>query len=228
KEVILLVEFKTLTSEPFGKNRPTTNQIYGYGEIADIETFSSLPLFPSIPSILDTPIDMPCTLLELPFLPLTPKNKNIYALIDLSISYSDDSSYLTDSSSFSLLAPLDKGRLNKEIRVPSQVSENLILSICYDFNTGGSDQVEWYSFLDLGTLKIGEDEFASDASSTIDEINRQLKINKKKIGPLNIRCYANEPIYNCGIQDREFTGQQLFDYFYEKRQDPYQLGKLEP
>ncbi|CAG8816546.1 3660_t:CDS:1, partial [Gigaspora rosea] len=63
------------------------DRIYGYGEIADIETFSPLPLSLSTPSILDTPIDMPYTLLELPLLPLTFKNKTNYPLIDLSVPY---------------------------------------------------------------------------------------------------------------------------------------------
>ncbi|CAG8809054.1 13335_t:CDS:2, partial [Gigaspora rosea] len=104
--------------------------------------------------------------------------------------------------------------------VPSQLSENLTPSICYDFNTGGSDQVEWYSFLELGTLKIGENEFASDTNSTIDEINRQLKINKKKIEPLNIRCYADEA-GNTYLQESNAN-------LTHERQNPYQLGKLEP
>ncbi|CAG8471894.1 11722_t:CDS:2 [Gigaspora rosea] len=181
------------------------DRIYAYGEIADIETFSPLPLFLSTPSILDTPIDIPCTLLELPFLPLTPKNKTNYPLIDLSIPYSNNSSYLIDSS---------KECQNNEIWVHSLVSENLTPSICYDFNTGSSGLVEWYSFFDLGTLEVEEDEYYADKAGNtyLQENNAQPDLSR----------YITVP-----SKTESLLVSDLFDYFYEERQDPYQLGKLE-
>ncbi|RIB08508.1 hypothetical protein C2G38_2211492 [Gigaspora rosea] len=62
----------------------------------------------------------------------------------------------------------------------------------------------------FGTMEVGMNEFASDADSTINEINRQLRIKKEKDKPLNIRCYSNEA---------EFTGSNRFDYFYEEHQN---------
>ncbi|CAG8777987.1 42843_t:CDS:2, partial [Gigaspora margarita] len=108
------------------------------------------------------PINIPCTLLDMPLLPLT-TNKNTYPLIDLSIPDSNNfSSYLTDSSNLLLSTLLDRNCPN--------ISTPLILL----------------------RIKVERNEFASDANSTIDEINRQLKNNKEKNKPLNIRCYADK------------------------------------
>ncbi|CAG8787638.1 26136_t:CDS:1, partial [Gigaspora margarita] len=132
----------------------------------------------------------------------------------------------------------------KEIWVPSLVAENLIPSICYDLNSDGLSQVEWYLFLDLGTMTVEVDEFASNTDSTMDKINRQLKISKKKKEPLNIRCYADEAsntylqksnaqsdlcrFIAVSSETKSLLVSDLFDYFYKERQDPYQLEKLEP
>ncbi|CAG8768393.1 22333_t:CDS:2, partial [Gigaspora rosea] len=229
KEVILPVKFKTLTPEPLGKNQPTTvrnvnkeleketedektdseeeyeeeeleDQIYGYGEIADIETFTPLSLFPPTPSILDTPIDMPCTLLELLLLPLTPKNKTNYSLIDLSIPYSYNSS---DSSSFSLSAPLDSP-------CPNELPSLIPLQI-----EGCQNKEIWYLFLDLGALKIGEKKCYVDESG-----NTYLQESNAQPDPHRYITISSKT--------ESLPVSDLFDYFYEERQDPYQLGKLEP
>ncbi|CAG8505706.1 10885_t:CDS:2 [Gigaspora rosea] len=103
-------------------------------------------------------------------------------------------------------------------------------SICYDLGFNNEEPAEWYSYLDFGTLELEVDEVASDADDIIDEVNRQFKIKRKKDKLLSIRCYADEA-GNTYLQEalgiENLPVNDLFDYFYEERQEPHQIGQLE-
>ncbi|CAG8535458.1 6138_t:CDS:2 [Gigaspora margarita] len=78
-------------------------------------------------------------------------------------------------------------------------------------------QVEWYSFLDFGTIEVEVDKFASDADNVIDEAsNTYLQESNAQLDPWG---------YITNILDTEgLLVSDLFDYLYEEQQEPYQIS----
>ncbi|CAG8655190.1 31595_t:CDS:2, partial [Gigaspora margarita] len=119
-----------------------------------------------------------------------------------------------------------------ETTIPLMLSPLNPVYLLYDSNFDSPNQVEWYSFLEFGTVEVEVDEFASDADDVIDEVNWQSKIKQKKNKPLSIRCYSDKAS-NTYLQESnaqldpwgyitkvlETEGlpvSDLFDYFYEE------------
>ncbi|CAG8644163.1 16110_t:CDS:2, partial [Gigaspora rosea] len=131
---------------------------------------------------------------NMPLLSFLPKNKNnSYPLIDLTLTCVENSSlpsYTSPNCLSTLLgnysttdpALLISIQMNeyqyKEVPVLLPNSIPSTLSICYDLGFNNEEQVEWFSYLDFGTLKLEVDEVASDADDIIDEVNRQFKIKR--------------------------------------------------
>ncbi|CAG8745397.1 6874_t:CDS:2 [Gigaspora margarita] len=153
-----------------------------------------------------------------------PKNENNnYPLLDLSTSCIPNSSSSIVNSSESSHSTLMDGSCPIEpaplipVQIDDRLSDHLTLSICYDPNFESTNQVEWYSFLDFGTLDVEVVEFASDAD---DAGYTYLQESDAQPDP---RDYIAKAL---GTASSPIS--DLFDYFYEERQDPYQIGRLEP
>ncbi|CAG8734601.1 337_t:CDS:1, partial [Gigaspora rosea] len=113
---------------------------------------------------------MPCTLLDMPLLSFLPQNKNnSYPLIDLTptrVENSSSPSYISPNYLSTLLG--NHSTADPAFWIPTQMDEYqyngvLVLlpnsipstpSICYDLGFNNEEPVEWYSYLDFGTLEL--------------------------------------------------------------------------
>ncbi|CAG8559382.1 16235_t:CDS:2 [Cetraspora pellucida] len=137
-----------------------------------------------------------------------------------------------------------KGYTRKELHVPTPNVDKLPPLVYYDPDSNSSSKDEWYRSQNGSIPKEEAGEFSSDADDVVDEERRLSKIRKKyKNKPLNV-IYLYDEAGNAYIQGskvkpdpRSYIASaplteswpinDIFDYFYEERQPPYQIGQLE-
>ncbi|CAG8589750.1 8247_t:CDS:2, partial [Racocetra fulgida] len=118
---------------------------------------------------------------------------------------------------------------HRKILVPFPNLDNIPLLVYYDSDLDSSSNDELYFYLNFGTPKVETDNFNSDVDEKEKKENKSnIKYSYDEAGNTYIEYENAKPVlrgYITSASAIDSPISDLFNYYYEERQDPYQIGK---